>query len=202
MNTLKEYIEFYDNVYIPLYDDGLKPFGVKQLTRPTEDRISQATFGLLYVLKRIGQIVTKEEITKEYVKLTGNHTNDFQSLRHLGTQHGYDIVNNRGGIDGYRLNSMNVKPGYITNRRAIQFDDTEWESIKKEYDNRCATCGDTDGEPTRYDKTKICKLQIGHMNPTKPLTLDNTIPQCEECNTQYTDKFIFNKYGRVVGINK
>ena len=48
-------------------------------------------------------------------------------------------------------------------------------------------------------ENKTTKLEKGHMNPKLPLTLGNTIPHCSECNSQYKDKFIFNKLGRIIG---
>lgn len=39
------------------------------------------------------------------------------------------------------------------------------------------------------------------MNPRNPLTLKNTIPQCQYCNQTYKDYFQFNEYGRVVAVN-
>lgn len=194
--TYSEYIKLYDEVYLPAYEK-LITFGVKKVTRPTENSITQKTFGLLYLIKKINQVVSKEEITNEWFKLTNIQTNDFQSLRHLGTQDGYDITNNRGGINGYRLNSLESRMGFIQDRRNVEISNEEWDKLKLEYDLKCATCGDKEGEPTRYDKTINCKLQMGHMNPRKGLTLDNIIPQCSICNSQYKDKFIFNKYGRV-----
>jgi hypothetical protein len=156
----------------------------------------------MYLLDNIGKVVSKGELTDEYEKISGKKTNDLQSARHLGTQYGYDIINSRGGIKGYCLNSLTPKDGFIFDRRKIDMSKIGWTSLKLEYDNKCATCADEEGDFTRYDKSKVCKLQMGHMNPKKPLTLDNTIPQCEECNSQYKDKWVFNKYGRVVGINK
>ena len=39
------------------------------------------------------------------------------------------------------------------------------------------------------------------MDPRAPLTLDNTIPQCQYCNQTYKDYFVFNEYGRVIAVN-
>ena len=199
MNII-DYIKIYDEVYLPSYEK-MTDLGIKKISRPSKDgRISQKTFGLLYLITKINEVVSKEEVTKEWVALTGIKTNDFQSLRHLGTQDGYDITNNRGGIGGYRLNSLSPKSGFIPERRNIEMIEDEWNSLKNQYDNKCAGCGDKEGDVTRYDRTIICKLEMGHMNPSKSLTLDNTIPQCEVCNRQYKNKYIFNKYGRVIGV--
>ena len=194
-----DYIKIYDEIYLPAFDK-ISESGVKKISRPSESSISQKTFGLLYLINKIDEVVTKEEITKEWVNLTGIKTNDFQSLRHLGTQDGYDITNNRGGISGYRLNSLNVRGGFIPQRRNVEITTEDWTLIKEQYENRCATCGDKEGESQRYDKTTICSLQMGHMDPRKSITMDNVIPHCSLCNAQYKDKFVFNKYGRVTSV--
>lgn len=38
------------------------------------------------------------------------------------------------------------------------------------------------------------------MNPNKRLEISNTIPQCQICNQQYKDYFVFNERGRVIEI--
>ena len=201
--SLERAVEIYDNDYLPTYRKNLESCGIKLITRPClkSGKISQSSFVLLYLLDNIGDIISKGELTEKYQEISGKRTNDLQSARHLGTQSGYDITNSRGGIKGYCLNSLLPKDGFISNRREVAMDNDEWQLLKSEYDNRCATCGDEEGKPTRYDKSKICRLQMGHMNPKKSLTLNNTIPHCEECNTQYKDEWVFNKLGRVVGVS-
>ncbi|MDR2545750.1 MAG: hypothetical protein LBD03_09530 [Methanobrevibacter sp.] len=39
------------------------------------------------------------------------------------------------------------------------------------------------------------------MDPKKPLTMDNIIPQCSECNRQDRNNFVYNKKGRVIKIS-
>jgi hypothetical protein len=199
---MKKYIKLYNEIYFPLFCKNLKKHGVKKISCPTNTKISQSSFVLLYLIENLGKVVSKKELTEKYIQLTGIKTNDLQAGRHLGTQHGYDITNSRGGIDGYKLNSLNVRKGFISNRRNVEMTDGEWENLKNQYNYKCATCGDIENKPTRYDIRKICKLQMGHMNPNKPLTLDNTIPQCADCNSQYKNKYQFNKYGRITNVNK
>jgi hypothetical protein len=197
--TFDELIDLYDNIYIIQYNKILETAGVKKISKPTRDKISQASFSLLYLLKYIGNVISKKELTTQYQLISNTNTTDLQSGRHLGTQFGYDIVNARGNINGYCLKSLNVRPGFLPNRRDVDMTSEEWVNLKKDYSYRCATCGDIEGEPTRYDGNKISKLEMGHMNPSKSLTLSNTIPQCSECNSQYKDKYIFNKLGRIIG---
>jgi hypothetical protein len=72
-----------------------------------------------------------------------------------------------------------------------------WESKKAVYGYRCATCGAKEGEVSYIDN-KVVTLDKGHMDPTKELSLENTIPQCMTCNGQYRDKAVFDEQGRVV----
>ncbi|MCK4524698.1 hypothetical protein KAU15_07205, partial [candidate division WOR-3 bacterium] len=51
----------------------------------------------------------------------------------------------------------------------------------------------------RYKGT-ITKLQKGHKNPNKPLTPENTIPQCQKCNRPDRNYWIYDDNGRVVSI--
>ena len=41
---------------------------------------------------------------------------------------------------------------------------------------------------------------MGHKDPTKQLTIDNTIPQCEKCNRPDRNYFIYDNKGRVIKI--
>lgn len=80
--------------------------------------------------------------------------------------------------------------------------DDDWKSLLAKYENMCVNCGSKEGEPLRWNKHKITVLQKGHMDPRKPLTEDNTIPQCAMCNQQYKNKAVFNERGFVVEFNK
>ncbi len=54
---------------------------------------------------------------------------------------------------------------------------------------------------TRRETTYLrTKLQQGHLNPHKKLTLENSIPQCQLCNQAYKDDFVFNEKGRVLAV--
>lgn len=200
--TIKEALHIYNKKYIP-HLNVFKESGVKILTKPDIklNRISQSTYALMFLIKHMGCVVSKKQLTESYVKNTGKYTNDLQSARHLGTQMGYDVTNSRGGINGYRLNSLNIKPGFLPNRRNVEMTSDEWVNLKRIYDFKCATCGDLEGDFARYDKSKVVKLAMGHMDPNQSLTLNNTIPQCEECNSIYKDKYIFDKKGRITKVN-
>ena len=72
--------------------------------------------------------------------------------------------------------------------------------LKIRYKNRCASCGSEEGKPNLRYPSATTKLQLGHRNPHKPLTEDNSIPQCQFCNRADRDWWVYDERGRVVGI--
>ena len=60
-----------------------------------------------------------------------------------------------------------------------------FEELKKEYDYTCLTCGAKEGEKHRLYKSEFVKLQRGHKDPEKSLSISNIIPQCQFCNRSY-----------------
>ena len=93
-----------------------------------------------------------------------------------------------------------IYPNFTHKRRDCNLDFEGWEKIKKDYDNRCATCGSKEGEINiRYPGTTT-KLQKGHMDPNKKLDANNIIPQCDKCNRPDRNYFVYNNKGRVVKI--
>ena len=122
-------------------------------------------------------------------------------VRHLSTQYGWYIIKEDKYI--HKLNSITeCLPGFITNKRTSKLNELNWMEMKKEYEFKCATCGNIEGKPMRYKKTQITILQQGHMDPRKDLTLDNCIPQCSGCNQPYKNKAIFNKMGQITNYDK
>jgi len=164
---------------------------------------------LVALAKFAGEPVTKSDLTA-YVRTYYPETNDVQQARHLGRQQGWYIASGRRGdigieleADEYCLVSLeDCYPewagtnGHRSARPAGSFDD-----LKAQYGNRCATCGSEEGKKNFINRSVLTRIQQGHMDPRRPLTLDNCIPQCQECNQAYTDKFIFDGHGRVVDIN-
>ena len=135
-----------------------------------------------------------------------------QQIRHLGTQDGWHILKfgdeyldeygNSKKLNGdYILVSIEEKsPGFVKDRRKANVDVKTFEELKKSSNNRCATCWHQENDKHPINNSVI-KLQKGHMNPNKDLTLDNLIPQCQYCNQTYKADFIFGKDGRIRGIN-
>ncbi len=100
------------------------------------------------------------------------------------------------------LTTDSPKPSFIYKslKRAGRMGAKSFQDLKAVYDFRCATCGSQEGKPHFLDADKRTQLQQGHMNPLKPLTLTNTIPQCQVCNQVYQDQYVFNEKGRVVAV--
>lgn len=92
-------------------------------------------------------------------------------------------------------------PMFTKQKRTIKIKENDFEEIKKIYNNRCVTCGSKEGEKNFLYPSVKTELQKGHKNPNKPLEIGNIIPQCQFCNRQDRDYFIFNDKGRVIAIN-
>lgn len=183
--------------YLKYYENHLKEQGVKFIKYKPKS-ISQALFAMMFLFKYKGEKVTKQELTEGWNKV-GTPTNDFQITRHLGLQFGYYIEKSGSKIFGwYRLLTLDKPhPSFIPTRRTQTFSEEEWLDIKRSYNHRCQSCGVIEGEPHYKDMTLIAKLEKGHCDPTKPLTIDNTFPQCNYCNQMYRNKFEFDKRGNV-----
>ena len=131
-------------------------------------------------------------------------------VRHLAKQYGFNIYKAGEVYKGVKIpmshymlvDILSAHPSHITEKRRVELTKESWIKIKNEYRNRCACCGDTEGETARWNDYEIVVLQKGHMDPRKALTEKNCIPQCKDCNQQYRDKAVFNKRGKVIEFNK
>lgn len=152
------------------------------------------------------KFIHKDVLSKFIRAVTGNSQGDYQA-RHLSAQDGWNILNKNETYLGsfktksgfHMMNDFTVpKFGYVAGRRDDML--TSFEEIKKYYENRCATCGAKENESAPKNPNKLVSLQKGHLDPRKPLTDNNTIPQCEECNQLYKDDFVFDKTGKAVAL--
>ena len=169
----------------------LKDKGVKWLENGKLRRGLDYLFQNMGTYKHIDDI--KEYVSKEY-KLTGT---DPLQIRHLSTQKGWNIIK-RGKYEHCLVNVFEPSQSFIPDRRGDELTDEMWEDLKRSYDYMCVNCGSKDGEPMRWDKSIVTKLQKGHMDPDKDLTEDNCVPQCGFCNQRYKDKAVFDKRGQVI----
>ncbi len=154
------------------------------------------------------RVVSKDELT-DFIRQYDSKINDVQQARHLAAQKGWYILSGtRKDNESLSLKAGDYKlktledyyPGFTHERRVYLAGDDFFESLKKEYGYRCATCGSEEGKPHRYWKNTITILQKGHMDPSKPLEPGNIIPQCEKCNRADRNNWIYDEKGRVVGI--
>jgi hypothetical protein len=205
---LSRYINnYYYNIYKQKWKEKLQIFNIPLYKQNTG--FGQAMIYLLYNLNNNCKIeYIKKFVKKNGVKLCGS---DSLQLRHVARY--YNL------LKGYENNpNTNIQvpkshfclldldkhhPSYIPDRNtSILLTEKEWKTMKKDYEYKCATCGNKEGDILRYNKYKITKLHKGHMNPLKVGNTKNIIPQCEDCNKQYKNKAIFNKQGRVINFNK
>lgn len=198
----------YYNIIYRFWNKYLKKYEVKMPKYKTA-----FDYALRYLYKyRNNEIYIndiKNYVTKNGIKLTGS---DSLQIRHLALQYGFNILkgNEINPINGIKLKKSHFMlinlfvphPSYINIKKYKNLDKNIWNKILITYEYKCACCGNEEGKPMRFNKYKICKLQKGHMNPTKKLDIYNIIPQCENCNQQYKNKAIFNKRGYVIDYNK
>jgi len=192
-----------------LYAKNLQSKGVKLLTESSG--FGQA---LCCLYENLGKPVKVEDI-RSYVMKAGIYLSDGGDplqVRHLALQYGYNML--KGGeinpitreklprFSYMLLDLENPYPAFMSKRRKVEASADDWVTVKSQYGNACVNCGSKEGEAMRWESYKITVLQQGHMDPRKPLTLDNMIPQCGFCNQQYKNKAVFNERGCVIDYNK
>jgi len=223
INLSADVVRQLHNKIVSSYETQLKPYGVKKLWRDdlaNYEDLSDEEFvrhldgkelQLIFLVKHIKCLVHKDAVSSFVRKYLPGAALD-QQVRHLGTQLGWFVLNKSHKIpdtdmtvpSGYNylvsIDTPNPKVVAIALKRAGRLSARNFEELKMAYGNKCATCGAESGKKDVRDGS-IVTLEQGHMNPRKPLTLDNTIPQCKYCNSTYLDYFQFNEYGRVIAVN-
>ena len=172
------------------YEKYLKSKGVRL---PNKNTILYNTLHQLH--KKMGRFCKRTTIAKEI-----NYSNgDMQQLKEL-KKLGWNVkTDGRGKNFGATLINLDVHQDYNASSKLDKIKD--WQDLKSKRNFRCFTCGSKESEPIWGAASKICKLQKGHQDPNKPLTDDNCIPQCQQCNQPSQDRFIFNKWGRAIKAN-
>ncbi|MEK9894846.1 MAG: hypothetical protein VW518_00285 [Burkholderiaceae bacterium] len=195
MTAQEKWDESYESLFHEIKNIDKTNGLINQIKLPRAG-ISKNSFTLCYLYERIGEVVSKEELT-DFIRLYWPNTADAQQGRHLGRQNGFYILGKASGVNGYKLVTLEKPhPSYVKDK-TVGISAASFEELKKVYDYKCATCGNEEGKADRYNKDIIVKLEKGHMDPRKPLE-DNCIPQCRECNGQYKDKYVFNQQGRIL----
>lgn len=188
-----------------LHQKYLSSYGI---ILPTEG--TNAAYQLIYLFHFLGRSIHKDAISSFVLSQNPNASGD-QQVRHLGAQKGYCVIYNGASYEGHK-----VKRGYYClftlekpnptwedrqDARAIAITTSDFDILKKNYRNCCATCGAKEGTLHPYSG-QIVQLQKGHCNPNLPLESGNIIPQCQYCNQNiYKDDFIFTLEGRPQSIN-
>lgn len=192
------------------HDKFLKSHGVQLPNLERSGEFTKDALVLIYL--SLGypntKIVSKDELTS-FIRQFDPEVNDVQQARHLAAQKGWYILSGTRKDNAslglkpgeYKLKTLeDYYPGFTHERREYLAGDDFFESLKKQYGYKCATCGSQEGKPHRYWKNTKTVLQKGHMDPSKPLEPGNIIPQCEKCNRADRNYWIYDEKGRVVGI--
>ena len=152
------------------------------------------------------QIVSKEQLTT-FVRSFYPDVIDVQQARHLSMQKGFYIVSGTRGDNelkvpagSYKLITLETSYPAFRQDRRVGFSCASFDKLKKQYGNRCATCGSLEGCGHLFRKDVKVQLQKGHMNPSKPLVARNIIPQCQICNRADRNRWVYDKTGRVTEV--
>jgi hypothetical protein len=191
------------------HEKHLKPMGVELTAFRRGGLYTQRSLALIALYLRLGQPVTKRELTN-FVRKYVEGEADVQDGRHLAnTQGWYVLSTQRNDVgtenwpkDSYGLISITEKYPAFSGHREGTLKSDEWARLMKKFENRCSLCGSEEGKSNLRNKSVITQLQQGHKDPTKPLSLNNCLPQCQECNRPLQQKFIFDDKGRPKAISK
>lgn len=221
LNVSEKEIREIHNKIVYSYNMYLKEYGVKKLW--SDDIPSNCTdeefvsfldakeLQLIFLYKYLNCFVHKDMVSAFVRKYIANAALD-QQVRHLGTQYFWYVLNKGVKVpnadvtvpSGYNylvsIEMPNPKAVAEALKRTGRLAARNFAELKLAYCNKCATCGIEEGKKDSRNE-EIVSLQQGHMNPRSPLTLENTIPQCQYCNQTYKDHFQFNEYGRVIAVN-
>lgn len=205
-----ELTKFYNEIKMN-WEKYLKKSSVRMPNLSSGGKYTINSLVLIYLYSKLGKIVSKQELT-EFLKSMGIESNDVQQARHLAQQSGWYILSGtRGDIEckeygiapgEYLLKTIKeAYPSYKQLKRTESLNAASWEELKLMYNYRCATCGSKEGEKNFLYPASNTILQQGHKDPSKSLTIDNTIPQCPFCNRASRNYFVFDNKGRVEKIN-
>jgi len=215
----KEYYEgrdlndLLDKEIIPLWQKNLEPHGVRLPGGPSyikNKKITKSLGHIIFAYIHKGKIIKGRDSINWIRETLAISVTDDQTLRHMSTQQGLNGRKRNGIMPNgdickpgeYSLIDLeNVYSGWSSKARLNKLKPSGWDDIKTIYNNKCATCGATEGQPHQKDNSTITVLEKGHMDSSKPLEIENIIPQCTLCNKPYKDSFMFDKNGYVVGIS-
>ena len=206
MNNQNEIEKLYNEI-LKKHKEKLEKYNVKMPKLYSKGNYTLNSLVLVFLYYKLGEIVSKQELT-DYLRSMGFDINDVQQARHLAQQYGWYILSGTRG--DYECKELGIKsgeymlktieepyPSYKNLKRTESLNCSSFDELKKMYNYRCATCGSKEGEPNFHYPASITRLQQGHKDPGLPLTIDNTIPQCDFCNRASRNYFVFDNKGRV-----
>ena len=172
---------------------------------PGEKHYTLSGLSMIFFFLHKGKIVHKRDLLAflsqhwighdQYVAAYPRHFG-LQYGFHLLIQHSYHPQARRTLKAGeYCLYSVTTPHPAFTAHRACTLSAKSFQSLKSHFSHRCAVCGSAEGQPNLKDPSRRTCLERGHMNPTKPMTLENTLPMCFFCNQVYKNKFVFDHRG-------
>ena len=145
------------------------------------------------------QEVHKDRISEIAQRDTDGAAAD-QQVRHL-KRDGWELGPTAGR---HKLNPYVVSQELQTAnaRKRMRLSGGDFDTIKRAFGSRCATCGAREGRPDpRYGGVVIVQLQQGHRDPHQAGDdPDNIIPQCQFCNRSYRSDFVFDDKGRAYAV--
>jgi hypothetical protein len=187
------------------WETYLKEYDVKM-----PDRKAYSALWLIFLRKHLGRLVHKDTIADFVISVRPRAGRD-QQVRHLAAR-GWYVLNKGEKLpqdddvvpSGYHVlvSVEQPKPDFLWKalKRAGRIAARNFEQLKAVYAWRCASCGSQEGKPHLLMQNRRTKLQQGHMDPRKKLTLENSIPQCQVCNRVYKDDYVFDEKGRVIAV--
>ena len=176
------------------WKNNLSRWGVPALPAMNADTPNARLLQLVYLRHHMGKAVDKSALSL-FVRSICPAASTDQQARHW-KRSGWN-VQGRGGNDAsgnplkpseYCLASLQPSPEFLIQRTRDlgRVAACDWDSLVTAYGNRCGCCVAGGGN-----------LEQGHMDPRKPLTLNNTIPLCEGCNRWQLDRFVLDEAGKV-----
>ena len=174
-----------------IHSDHLEQHGVKL---PSQGTGKGCQLAILF--HYFGKEVDKNRISEILRHHFPNLAPD-QQVRHL-KELGWNVEEKGDGR--HKISNWEIPhPGFQSSTGDLT--NADFETLKKEFKNCCATCGAKEGEVSpKYPGRKAVELQKGHCDPEKGRTIDNIIPQCHYCNSSYKRDFVFYRNGRVKAV--
>ena len=216
LESLKNNGKVSSNLYFPTsreIDDAYGRFFAPGLDLQNYPKIPRLRLSNRYTIQglmltffavNMGKVVDKVDLVRFLAKMRVSTTDP--QPRHLGMQRGFDFLN--AGC-WHPVLEKKLKPGQYcllslkntkrvhVEHREIDVTDAEFTRMKKRYGGRCASCGSREDEPHFKNSSMVTRIERGHMDPRKRLTLANCIPMCSMCNGVYKNDLVFNKNGFV-----